>query len=216
MALKTEAYKAVLTALFPPGKAWNVTVQTLLGKLAHGFAPELARIDARTEILMNEVDPRTSVEMLADWERVCGLPDPCTTAINQPVPIRRSDVIAKLSSTGGQSKSYLMAICAAQGFLITILEFYEAKAGRLRCGGRLTNGPWKFTFRIAADEAAITEFVVDGSTVGEPLRYWDNDRLVCIVNKHKPAHTYAQFTYVASNFRAGQNRCGDRLKQVSV
>lgn len=215
MAIKTETYKAVLSALFPPGKAWPVTFRTMLGKLVHGFAPELARVEAKADTLMNEADPRTTSDMLTDWERVCGLPDPCAGVVDQPVPIRRSDVVAVLSSTGGQSKAFLQQLCNAQGFLVTLLEFHEAKAGRLRAGDRLTNGDWMFTFRVVADETAITEFVVDGSTVGEPLRYWNNDRIVCLINKHKPAHTYAQFVYVSTLFRAGY-RAGQRLKEVGV
>lgn len=72
-------WSRALRQLLPPGRA----MQTLLGAktedvtLAAGA--EFARFDERIDALLRESDPRTTEEMLDEWEAEYGLPDPCVT-----------------------------------------------------------------------------------------------------------------------------------------
>lgn len=75
------AYLAQLRALMPSGAAWPRHDDARLSQLLSGFSAELARIDGRALQLFDEIDPRTTAEMLLDWERVAGLPDPCAQQV---------------------------------------------------------------------------------------------------------------------------------------
>ena len=70
-------YVEQLRALFPRGKAWPEARGPVWDSLLRSLAGELQRFDGRLCDLLEESDPRTTVEALEDWERVLGLPDAC-------------------------------------------------------------------------------------------------------------------------------------------
>lgn len=86
MVLSAEAYLAQLQALLPPGSAWPRAANATLTKLLGALAEELARLDARALALIDEADGRSTLELLSDWERVCGLPDPCPLVNSRILP----------------------------------------------------------------------------------------------------------------------------------
>jgi uncharacterized protein YmfQ (DUF2313 family) len=75
-AIDTD-YRDQLQALLPTGAAWPRDEDAQLSLLMHGLGGELARAHNRALDLLEEADPHTAAEMLVDWERVVGLPDPC-------------------------------------------------------------------------------------------------------------------------------------------
>jgi uncharacterized protein YmfQ (DUF2313 family) len=156
---------------------------------------ELARVDSRAGVMPLEANPSTSAELLPDWERVAGLPDKCSGALEQTLQGRRNALLAKLTSTGGQSAAYFIEIAAVLGYTVTIETFRPFRVGRSRVGDLLTNGPWAFTWLARAPEVSVTSFRVGQSAVGERLRTWGNDTLECKLNQLKPAHTIAIFAY---------------------
>ncbi len=84
-----------------------------------GLADEFARLDARGLRLIEEADPRTTVELLPDWERLCGLPDP---AIPPPIgtAARRAAIASRLVSVAGQSTADYIDVVALFGYAATI------------------------------------------------------------------------------------------------
>ncbi len=51
-------------------------------------------------------------------------------------------------------------------------------------------------FRVNAPGTKIYRFRVGRNSVGDRLRYWRrNEILECIINRLKPAHTFAIFGY---------------------
>ncbi len=64
-ALQPDAtdYTAQLQALLPPGPLWDALRQpgTTAAELVAALAEELARLDARTEDLLAELDPRSAL-----------------------------------------------------------------------------------------------------------------------------------------------------------
>ncbi len=58
----------MLSALLPPGKVWRLVGDSVLSKLFAGCADELGRLHARAVDLLNESNPSTAVEMLAEFE----------------------------------------------------------------------------------------------------------------------------------------------------
>lgn len=196
MTARTAAhYRDQLKALLPPGHAWTRDPGTTFEKLLDGMAQEWARLDARGDQLIREAIPSTTSELLPDWERVAGLPDDCGGQQSETLQGRRADLIAKLTSTGGQSPAYFIAVAAALGYTITITEFRPFRAGYSSAGDQLTNNEWAHTWQVNAPETTISNFRAGQSQAGEPLRTWGNERLECTMNDLKPAHTHVLFAY---------------------
>lgn len=189
-------YLAQLQALLPQGFAWPREADAALTKLLLAWADELARVDGRAADLIEEADPRTTAELLADWERVAGLPDPCVEALagTQTTAQRRAALVAKLTTIGGQSAAYYIALAASLGYTITVTEFRPFVAGSV-AGDALTNDEWIFAWQVNAPAESIVAFAAGRSCAGEPLRAWGNELLECVINRLRPAHTHVLFAY---------------------
>lgn len=189
-----EQYVSLLRNLFPTGDAWTTEKTSNVEKLRQGLADELARIDGRSDVMLQEVDPRQSTELLPDWERVTGLPDDCVLAVGI-LQARRDAVAARLSQLGGQSRAYFISLAQQVGFNVTISEFFPFQVGRSVSGDSLTNGDWIYAWRVNAPSETIRFFTVSGGVVGDPLAAWGNTLLECTINRVKPAHTIVQYGY---------------------
>ncbi len=176
-----------LQALLPPGAAWPRDPDAELTKLLDPPATELARIDAFREELRRELDPRTTTELLSDWEATCELPSAGTLAE------RRDAVFAKVTERGGQSRPYFINLAAKLGFTITITNF-APHDDNANDAAPLYGTDWRFAFQINAPATTIREWT-DISGDDEPLRTWGNQALEDAINEDKPAHTVALFTY---------------------
>lgn len=190
-------YLEQLKTLLPPGQAFPREAGTTLHSLLDGMSIELARVDGRGEVLPVEANPSSTNEMLSDWERVAGLPDKCSGVLEETLQGRKNALLAKLTSTGGQSPAYFIELANSLGYTVTIEEFRPFRAGISHAGDALTNGAWVFTWRIHAPQTSVISFRAGMSAAGERLRTWGNDTLECKINQLKPAHTIALFAYGA-------------------
>ncbi len=195
MGLSADDYLAQQQALLPRGPAWPRDANAMLTALLAAKAEEFARVDHRAESLSIEANPETTAELLADWERVTGLPDNCSGSLRETVQGRRQDLIAKLTSTGGQSVPYFVGMAAAAGFAVSIEEPKPFSAGRSCAGDRLTNGAWIYAWIAHAPASSVIHFRAGLSCAGEPLASWGNSVLECRFNQLKPAHTIVRFAY---------------------
>lgn len=194
--MRTAAeYVEQLKMLLPPGKAIPREPGTNIDLLLDGIAQELARLDARGIYLASDANPGSTTELLSDWERVAGLPDKCSGTLEDTLQGRRSALLAKLTSTGGQSVQYFIEVAASLGYDVTITEFHPFQAGVSHAGDPVSNGDWVYTWRVNAPETTIVPFRAGQSAAGEPLASWGNDMLECKINKLKPAHTIVLFGY---------------------
>lgn len=195
MGLTATDYLAQLQALLPQGPAWPREADAALTKLLLAWADELSRVDGRAADLVEEADPRTTSELLADWERVAGLPDACVEALagTQTTAQRRAALVAKLTTIGGQSPAYFVALAAALGYTVTITE-YKTFTVRSKVNDPLNDTPWRFTFTVTAPLNTVRRFNVR-SPVNEPLAAWGNELLECVISRLKPAHSHVLFAY---------------------
>lgn len=192
MALTAAEYLAQLQALLPPGAAWRRDVGSALTEFLAALAEELARIDQRIEALLDEADPRSTTELLTDWERVAGLPDACTG----PLPTlaqRRAALVARLTSIGGQSRAYFIALAASLGYTITITE-YRPYTVDSPVDDPLCSEEWAFVWQVNAPLDTVRYRSVD-SGVDEPFSTWGNQLLECVIRRFAPAHTLVLFAY---------------------
>lgn len=189
------AYTAQLQALLPSGAAWPREPEAALTRLLDALAAELAIIDGRAAQLIEEADPRSTSELLPDWERVVGLPDPCA-GDDQTLAGRRERLVQKLTTRGGQSRAYFIRLAAALGYPITITEFRPFTCNSY-CDDGLDPDPWRFVWRVNAPAVTIRPFTAE-SGCDEPIRAWGNEVLECAISRHKPAHTNVIFGYGAN------------------
>lgn len=193
----TAQYLALLQNLLPPGAAWPREDDADLTKILTAMADEFARIHCRALELFEEADPRTTLELLGDWERVLGLPDDCTAAADT-IQERRSAVLQRLTSLGGQSVAYFIGVAEALGYDgVEIEEYRPFECGASECGDPL-NGPSsvRHEWRVAVPDPRVTDFRCGESECGDPLGDIDRaDDLECLLTRLKPAHTDLIFSY---------------------
>lgn len=194
MGFGADSYRKMLLSLLPSGLAWPKESGSELYKQMDAFAQELARVDARAMRLLEEADPRTTFELITDWERIVGLPDECTPS-TQTLQQRREAIVSKLAFVGGISRQFYIDLAAKLGFTITITEFRPFRAGISKAGDALTNGPWVFAWQVNAHTETVRYFVAGAGSAGEPLATWGNDALECVISKYAPAGTIVLFSY---------------------
>lgn len=192
--MTVEAYARQLLQLLPRGAAWEVEPQDVRWRLLLGIAEEFARVDARAGVLVDEADPRTTSELLTDWERVFGLPDPCVGS-DLTLAQRRAALLARYTGLGGQTPAYFVGVAAALGYTVTITEFRPYSVND-SVDTPLYDDPWAYAWQVNAPLNTIGEFTVD-TPVSEPLAWWGNAALECVLTRLKPAHTRVLFAYTA-------------------
>ena len=196
MAINAGTYaEAILSKLLPRGSAWIDEAGTRLRELLRAMAELLVSLHLRALVLLEELDPRTTHEMLTDWERALGLPGDCAP-LGETLQQRRVAVLDILTATGGANAAYFIALAESLGHSgVTISEFNPFRIGD-RIGDSLSGDSAQFAWQVNIPQAeTITDFRVGLSAVGEPLRAWGNERFECAFLERKPAHTKIVFAY---------------------
>lgn len=197
MGLGADKYLSQIQALLPPGVAWTREPDANLTQLLAALSEEFARTDLRADVLLEEADPRTTYEMLTDWERTLGLPDECVVSAEQTLQSRRGAVVSRLTAIGGQSRAYYLDLAAAMGHTITIAEVRPSRAGVLQAGDELIGTESTVHYwQVSVPTVTTYAFVAGGSTAGEELGYWQPSELECVFARTKPAHTNIFWKYI--------------------
>lgn len=194
-------YGVELVMHLPPGRAWPREPDSVLVRFLYGVAEPLAEVDQRAaDLLVREAYPGLAYELLADWERVCGLPDPCV-----PVPLtleeRRNAVVQKLAARGGQSRAYFLGIAEALGYEgVSITEFSPFVFGISGFGDAFwTFGSptIRFYWRVNVPGPRLTWLRFGLGMFGRDphCRILRAEDLECIFDRLKPAHTDVIFNY---------------------
>ena len=132
--MRPDDYLAQCLALLPRGLAWTQQLGSNLSWLLQAWSDEFSRVDDRCNDLVNEADPRTAYELLPDWERVAGLPDPCAIGTNTTLQERRMALVSKLTSIVDQSRASYIALAETMGYSIQIVEYQPFMCGLSQCG----------------------------------------------------------------------------------
>ncbi len=208
-------YLAMLQGLLPRGAAWRREPGAILTRFLAAAAEELTRLDSAAWRLLDEANPRTTLEALEDWERVLGLPDACGIGSGS-LTERRYQVLRKLVRPVGQDIPFFEALAKAMGYPAVVREFRPFAADVSGADDYVNDAPggsivdasavpatvttsdydgWYFVFRMEAPEERIIWFSADVSGAEEPLASWGNSLYECVINRAKPAHTVAAFGY---------------------
>jgi uncharacterized protein YmfQ (DUF2313 family) len=207
----TDDYTQAFLSMFPTGIAWPRDPDIPFTQFVTGLAALWGElVDQRAADLLNrESDPRTTIELLEDWERNWGLPDPC---VAEPLTVeaRRAALLTKMTLVGGQSRDFFTRIARTIGYDITIKEWSPFMAGVSRAGDTRETGTlgepfrWevgapemRFYWSIKVDTVRLSWFRAGSGQAGvDPhLRIGIATDLECLLNRYKPAHTMLLFDY---------------------
>lgn len=188
-------YTAQLNALLPVGVLWDsLRDDPVTQDLLTALAGELSRVDASAEYLLDEADPRTALNLLPDWEALTGLPDACS-GLGVTIQQRRDALLAALTSLGGQSRQYFIDVAAQLGFPGATVTEYAPQTVDDTVDATIRGPDWRFAWQITVALPAVQQLTVDSdvdTSLGEQA---PTTRLECVINKLKPAHTTALFSY---------------------
>jgi len=190
-----EDYLKQLQQLLPQGTAWPRDVrppepEPTLTSFLRAPADELARVEARAWDLLGEADPRTTSELLPDWERVAGLPDACSQGA-ETEDERRAALVLRLTDKLGQSPAFFVALAECLGLEVMVIEFRPFIAGISRVGDQL-NGPHevRFQWRLLVKGNRAVRFKTGRNRAGDRLLdFIRATELECFLRRLAPAHS---------------------------
>ena len=186
-------HAALLAALLPP-VSYAASGPHLAASLQME-GRELDRLQEKAAHAAGGLRPFLFQEWLEEYERVYGLPGPCSRG-EQLLQERIAVLAAALLERGGISAAWIRRYAALAGYEVAVQEYRPFRAGHSRAGDALTNGDWIFAFLVIARGDACRTFRAGQSVAGEALRTWGDSILECIINWRKPAHTVALVAYI--------------------
>jgi uncharacterized protein YmfQ (DUF2313 family) len=194
--------------LLPTGQAWPKTPGSILERVCYGLAEYWGFVDARAgDLLERESDPRKTIELLPDWEKAWGLPDPCfpsATTIGE----RQKMLVLFMTWMGGQSRDYFKSVAEFVGYTIEIKEFAPFMCGISRAGDTRTPPPdspitdqnfrWyiggpeqRFYWEVSVGQVGLIWFRASAGQAGvdHHLEFAVPTEFICLLDRWKPAHT---------------------------
>lgn len=208
-----DDYAEALAKLLPRGQAWPREPRSVLMRLVRGLAQVFGFVDGRAaDLLERESDPRKTIELLEDWERNWGLPDPCFSGIPQSIAERQRVLVMKMTLLGGQSRDFFRWVCRWLGYEAHIREWAPFMCGVSECGDtrsiiygddpehfRWEIGPpeMRFYWTVRVAQMSLTWFRASEGQAGvDPhLRIGIGTEIDCLVRRWKPAHTEVVLDY---------------------
>jgi uncharacterized protein YmfQ (DUF2313 family) len=143
--------------LLLPAVAYDKAAPQLTAELS-AEGKQLDAYQADVAGLLLELDPRTTVQLLPDWERVYGLPDEGLFSANT-IEQRQARLTTKVMQTGGLSKQYFQALLEQAGYTVLIDEPRGFFAGINAPGDRIYDPAkviWYWRVRLRRDGQIIS------------------------------------------------------------
>lgn len=206
-------YAQAMLNLLPNGVAWPRSQPSTLVRTVNGLADYWGFVDQRAaDLLEIESDPRTTTELITDWERNWGLPDPCISHPPTDLDSRRDDLVAKMTLMGAQSRAFFIGVAADIGYHITITEYSPYMTGVSRVGDRSgiynpddpTRNYWtlgppenRYYWTVHVDSLRLIYFHCNSSQTGidRLLFIGIASDLECLLDRWAPAHTKIIYDY---------------------
>lgn len=193
MSRSAEAVHAGILALLPPGR-WRRDAEGQLARLLLPLAGEIARFEAAAEALLEEMDPRSAVALLPDWERLLGA-DPCgRDLMATSLQDRQASAHQRLTMRGTPTPAFFVALAAQLGVAVTIEEAWPFEAGD-EAGAELVPEGEQFSWLVRLPATRVVDFEAGGSEAGDLLGEIMPSLVECVIRYHAPAHTTPVFQY---------------------
>jgi uncharacterized protein YmfQ (DUF2313 family) len=207
-------YAQAMLTLLPQGQAWPRNISTTLVGTVEGLADYWGFVDGRAaDLLETESDPRTTVELLPDWERNWGLPDPCFPAATT-IAQRQHMLVMYMTLLGGQSRAFFQEVASWTGYNLKIGEWSPFMCGVSEVGDtrfeydntglyRWYLGPPenRYYWYVNSDEAILEWFrcgtLYSQCGIHPHVLITLHSPIECLLERWKPAHTEMVFDYSA-------------------
>ncbi len=181
-------YLELLKNLLPPGPAFpHDDFESEMAVILEAVAAECSRVEAYVNLLIEESDPRSTIQLFEDWEASFGLPDECVMAfLEREITLdeRRKSLVSKAIGVGGQTIQYFEELGRQLGREVTVTN--------LRQWGQPETNHW---WQVKIQEGSAVDAATVMMTVDDALATWGDALLECIFNQRKPAHTRVFFAY---------------------
>lgn len=212
-----EMFREALLDLLPQGRAWakwegsnlSLTIAALIGSFqrdAGSQVGELCSADGSTQRaldLLRDTMPFWAVfgggavvDLLYEWQRTLGLPDPCLSedaTIDQQV----KQCVARFSAgAGNESVCFYTRYAQNLGFDITITEYAPFQADLSCTDSALADDNAWHTWSVTSKDDGSWLFKTDINVAGDALGGFGNQSLECELEQIKPLHTELVFQYV--------------------
>lgn len=150
--MNAAAYGQMLRGLLPQGDAWRAEPGSALGNLLDALAEECARVDARGLALIEESDPRTTTELIAEWEKSVGLPGRCA----QPLTLagRRAALVAKITSNAAPTEARAQFMAGLAGYEIVITKYWDPYTCVSYCNALFYSDAWHAVWDVTTESGA--------------------------------------------------------------
>lgn len=196
MGHSVEAWTSSLQQQTPRGLAWPSAVTSDLYKYIKGYAPRLAAAENNADLLLLEMRPETTVQLLPEREKYLGLPE-CNID-NQNFESRRQAAIEKDHRKGGLQTWNVEKLAADLGYTISVDELFPHHCLR-GCTYPLYEEKYRHILRVTVYK--ITDaYMTCLDDVLTPLVTNDARILECTLNKFKMAGKYYEFYYDDTDF----------------
>lgn len=189
-----EMFRAAFLRLLPTGPIWQRKDGSIIHALATAWGQTFSRNAARASYLLTDANPATTTELLPDWEASLGLPDPCSGE-NPTLSLRRAQVNARLTDTGGCSAEYYINFAKSLGYEITITQFAPARFGQAKFGTPYYGREWAYVWQVNCPSIPVIAAQFGGARFGDPYRTWGGQVLICEISSRIPAHTKVLFNW---------------------
>ena len=175
-----ESQLGTLQALMPHGPAWPIDLGLNLVEFERALSYEFARVQRRVTDLINEIFPDTIYEMLADQERVWGLPDLCS----QPTTIsgRRTALQGKMVGFGDPDITNIELAILGLNYVASVqtpIRTANLFTCDSACDSSLYGSQWLFWWRVVT---------ITGANDAE---------LACVLESLTPDHTVRSMNFLA-------------------
>ena len=191
---------ATLQRHLPTGLAWDAyrTVGKNLYQLWSAFATAYDDMSAALCRMIQELDPSTTVDMIGEWERAVGLPDPCLPQVTT-LGERRFWVLWRLGRRRWTTAAEWIELAGLFGLDIRITPGWYVQRPALYDWSypkRYDIFPKLGRFRVYIDVLNVPfsgyDYGRDNRGPGYPIPYGSiNDRLasfICIIDRVRPAN----------------------------
>jgi uncharacterized protein YmfQ (DUF2313 family) len=178
--------------LLPQGEAWSRDpASNLAGVMGVIAAERKARHDRKLQLLEIESFPTRSAELLPEWERTAGLPDPCR-AVPGSQAERWADLADIFFAAHPPTPANMIAWAAQAGWTVEIREQRDFVAGVSMAGD--VCGECDFVWVVTILGEVINYFRAGENVSGDLLfTFPDIATLECVLRRAAPAHTRVFF-----------------------
>jgi len=197
MSFTAKDYAYQLDELLPRGPIWKRRQGTVLDAFIFALSNELARVNNKAESILDEADPRTSMELLENWFNDWGIPSACLAALADPsLEEKRKELITKIISSRSLTAEFFKEVAETLGYeceIVTYSAFTVADTVEKPLFGTEWNTSYAMGIRVKSQSP--TKLFTANWTVDQPLAVWGDQLFECLMRELIPAHVIAIFEY---------------------